>query len=504
MENYYLTTPIYYVNDKPHVGHAYTTIAADVLARYRRLRGDDVYFLTGTDENSQKNVEAAAKHGESDIKAYLDRMSTQWKETWQALDITFDDFIRTTEPRHLAGVEKFWKAVEATGDIYLGEYEGLYCTACEKFYTPGELVEGKCPDHKTEPKLIKEKNYFFKLSAYREKLLAHIDADPEFIMPVTRRNEVRSYVDKFMADVSISRESGTWGIPVPGHEGHVVYVWFDALINYLTGIGYGGDEAMFAKYWPADLHLVGKDIIKFHCALWPAMLMSAGLPLPKRVFAHGHFTVDGDKMSKSLGNVVNPVEIAATYGNDTLRYFLLREIPFGGDGDFSLGRLAQRYEGDLANDLGNLLHRTLSMTEKYFDGKVPAADIGDLSSAWEGYGQAMDALDFTAVLEGVWTLVRQCNHDIDAQKPWTLAKTDRVALAKWMYAWLERLRHVALMLLPIMPKVSSEILLQLGVAVPAAGAEYEKAKAWGGLVEGATIAKGAPLFPKKEQASGKA
>ncbi len=499
MPKYYLTTPIYYVNDVPHIGHFYTTVAADVLARYRRRRGDEVMFLTGTDENSQKNVEAAAKNGYAEIQPYLDMMSGRWRETWTALDISFDDFIRTTEDRHKKAVEKFWRAVEAKGDIYQGDYEGLYCAGCEAFVLESELVDGKCAIHKKEPNRLKEKNWFFRLSGYREKLLAHIDAHPEFIQPVGRRNEVRSYVDKFMSDVSISRESMKWGIPVPGDAKSVIYVWFDALINYLSGVGYGTDDAAFAKWWPADLHLVGKDIIKFHCALWPAMLLSAGLPLPRTVFAHGFFTVNGDKMSKSLGNVVDPKGVCATYGIDPVRYFLLREIGFGSDGDFSLARLAERYAGDLGNDLGNLLHRTLSMTEKYFAGKVPAPATGDTAAVWTAYEAAMDGLDFAAALDAAWGLMRDSNRLVDTEKPWVLAKTDTVRLANVMYTLLERLRQLSWLLEPFLPHIAPKIREQLGCAAAEQGKTWEQAKIWGGLPEGGTISKGEPLFPRLEE-----
>ncbi|MDD5251218.1 MAG: methionine--tRNA ligase [Patescibacteria group bacterium] len=502
---FFLTTPIYYVNDVPHIGHYYTTVAADVLARWHRLKGDDVFLLTGTDENSQKNVEAAAKRGydETRIQEYLDEMAANWRQTWDKLGISYDGFIRTTEDRHKAGVAQFWKAVAAKGDIYQGEYSGLYCPGCEAFVRESDLVDGKCPIHKKEPQVIKEKNYFFRLSAYREQLLKHIDEHPEFIQPTSRRNEVRSYIDKFMEDISITRESVKWGIPVPGDEANVIYVWFDALINYLTGVGYGSNEQEYRKRWPAQLHLVGKDIIKFHCALWPAMLLSAGVPLPERVFAHGFFTIDGVKMSKSLGNVVDPLAVSEKYGRDVVRFFLLREITFGEDGDFSFARLEQRYNSDLGNDLGNLLHRVLSMTEKYFDGKVPeAAQCAeapvDQAKTWERYEAAMSKLDFGDALDAIWEDLRWDNKHIDEVKPWTLAKTDRAELAKVMYYLLEHLRQTAWLLRPFVPEISEKILLQLGVAEAEGKKSLEEAKVWGGLPIGGTIAKGEPLFPRRE------
>lgn len=507
---FYITTPIYYVNDKPHVGHIYTTIAADVLALYRRMRGDEVFFLTGTDENSQKNTEAAAKLGYEDIGAYLDMMSGLWRDTFVKMGISNDDFIRTTEERHKKGVEKFWHIVRESGDIYEGEYEGMYCAGCEAFKLEGDLVDGLCPLHKKAPQAIKEKNYFFRLSAYRERLLAHIDEHADFIQPLSRRNEVRSYVENFMEDVSISRDVGSvkCGIPVPGDATQVIYVWFDALINYLTGVDFGTDEARFKKWWPADVHLVGKDIIKFHCALWPAMLMSAGMSLPEKVFAHGFFTIDGDKMSKSLGNAIDPLEITEKYGRDALRYFLLREITFGEDGDFSMRRLGERYSGDLANELGNLLHRTLAMAEKYTGGEVArgteGAEAGEgaegIVSAWDRYEAAMERLDFGGALETVWEILRASNKLVDDSKPWALAKEGKdEELREALYILLERLRHVAWMLRPFMPETSVRMLEQLGCAVADDGKGYEDVKHWGGLAEGTMIAKGEPLFPRLEE-----
>jgi len=503
-EKFYVTTPIYYINDKPHIGHVYTTIAADVLARYHRMRGEEVFFLTGTDENSQKNVEAAAKNGYENVQEYLDMMAETWQKTFSELEMTNNDFIRTTQERHVAGVNKFWAAVSEKGDIYEGEYEGMYCTGCEGFKLESDLVDGLCPMHKKAPDIIKEKNYFFKLTAYRDALLKHIDENPDFIQPVSRRNEVRSYVEKFMEDISISRDVGSVkaGIPVPGDESQVIYVWFDALLNYMTAVGYGTDDELYNKWWPADVHLVGKDIIKFHCALWPAMLMSAGLPLPKKVFAHGFFTIDGDKMSKSLGNVIDPLEVAEKYGRDPMRYFLLREITFGEDGDFSLQRLRERYQGDLGNDLGNLLHRTLSMTDKYMEGRVrkcESAKVREVSDdAWMRFDDAMDKLDFNAAIEVAWEILRWSNKYIDDKKPWALAKENPEEIPEVMYNLLERLRIAAWMLKPFMPETSDKIFTQLGIAEQESKKTYEQAKQWGGIPENATIAKGEPLFPRLE------
>ncbi len=498
-KKFFLTTPIYYVNGKPSIGHAYTTIAADVLARYHRMLGEEVFFLTGIDENSQKNVEAAKAAGkEGDIQGYLDEMAAVWQQTFDSLGLTHNRFIRTTEADHKLAVEKFWKAVETKGDIYQGTYEGLYCQGCEAFVTEGELVEGKCAIHKQAPEKLAEKNYFFRLTKYRDALLEHIGLHPEFIQPEARANEVLSYIRNFMTDVSISRETMRWGLPVPGDESQRIYVWFDALINYISGVGFGTNEKEFAKWWPVSVHLVGKDIIKFHCALWPAMLLSAGLPLPKKVFAHGFFTVDGEKMSKSLGNVIDPLEVVKQYDNDTLRYFLLREIPFGGDGDFSQDRLKQRYEGDLANELGNLVHRVLTMTEKYTEGNVPEVADGFLAGVWPAYHLAMEELRFHDALGVVWSLVRQANQFVEVQAPWQLAKIgEKKMLDDTLYVLLETLRHLAWMLSPFMPLSSERIFEQLGLEPPKEFTQsFESAWVWGELKPGILIKKGEPLFPK--------
>jgi len=501
-KSFYITTPIYYINGKPSIGHAYTTIVADALARYHRTRGEEVFFLTGTDENSQKNLEAAEKAGKGDdVKGYLNEMAALWERTFDGLGIRFDRFIRTTESDHAKAVEKFWKTVEKTGDIYEGEYEGLYCKGCEAFVNESDLTpDGMCPMHLKKPDHIKEKNYFFKLTAYREKLLAHIEAHPEFIQPNTRRNEIVSYIRDFMSDVSISRSSVATGLPVPGDDSQRIYVWFDALINYLTGIGYGVDEDKFKKFWPANLHLVGKDILKFHCALWPAMLMSAGIDLPKAVFAHGFFTIDGQKMSKSLGNIIDPVMVAQDYGNDALRYYLLRDIRLGEDGDFSFKRLESRYQTELGNELGNLNHRVLSMTEKYFGGLVPNKVDFSVSDKWATYEEALENVAPHDALDAVWSLIRESNQRIENTKPWALAKEGKTEeLSNVMYILLESLRHIAWMLLPLLPDTAEKMFEQLGLDI---GSELARsamdAKEWGGLGKGQVIKKGDPLFPRRE------
>ncbi|MFH1098434.1 MAG: methionine--tRNA ligase [Candidatus Uhrbacteria bacterium] len=518
MSKFYLTTPIYYVNDRPHIGHAYTTFAADAIVAWHRLRGDEVFFLTGTDENAQKNREAAAKQlGKSietvtraEVQTYVDEMSVVWQQAWDMLGIRYDRFIRTTEPAHIASVEKFIAAVQAKGDIYRGMYRGWYCVGCEAFVPESDLVDGKCPTHQRTPEQIEEDNYFFKLSKYRDALLQYIDKNPKFIQPESRRNEIVAYIDQHLTDISISRPMKNWGIPFPGDPDQAVYVWFDALVNYLTGVGYGSDDARFAKLWPATVHLVGKDIIKFHCALWPAMLMSAGLELPERVFAHGFFTISGQKMSKSLGNVIDPIAMAQKYGTDALRYFLAREIPFGGDGDFSEERLQQRYAADLQHGIGNFAARTIAMIHKYANGKAPAADgespavcnpsdctarAGRIDRAWEQYAVAMDELASHDALDVLTEVVRAGDRYIEAEHPWGLTKsgeTERLHRALGNLA--ETLRHVALMAVPFMPETADKILAALGQSDWRSERLSELQK-WGKIKEGTTVGELAHLFP---------
>ncbi len=468
MNTYYVTTPIYYINDKPHIGHAYTTIIADIFTRYHRMKGEDAFFLTGTDENSQKNIEAAQAVHENDIQRYLNAQSAVWRETWDSLGIGYSDFIRTTEDRHRQGVKKFFLKVYEQGDIYKGTYTGYYCKGCEAFVRESELVEGKCPVHPYDPQVIKEDNYFFKLTKYREQLLDYIDGHPDFIQPVSRRNEIRNYIEQHMEDISISRQSMTWGIPVPIDEQQVVYVWFDALINYLTGIGYGWNDELFQKYWPADVHLVGKDIIKFHCALWPAMLMAADLPLPKKVFAHGFFTIDGQKMGKSLGNVIDPGVIAKKYGIDVLRYYLSREIPFGADGDFSFSRLEERYTADLAKGLGNFTSRVATMAAKEYDAATPVTHDNEvvkaIEQAWIDWTAAMEGYSPEHALNALWNLISFGDKYIEQQKPWALSKDDQKRYTIVIRSLVEVLRHISVMVSPFMPATAEKIWSQLGVA----------------------------------------
>lgn len=511
---YYLTTPIYYINDKPHVGHAYCTIAADVLAKYHRMRGADVFFLTGIDENSQKNIEAAEKLGMGDrIQEYLDMQAAVWQQTWDSLGITNDDFIRTTEERHKQGVEKFWKRVQEQGDIYKGEYEGFYCIGCEEFIRPTDLVNGLCLIHKREPEKLLEQNYFFACSRYRDRLLAHIEQNPDFIQPQSRRNEVINYIRDHFEDISISRQTMKWGIPVPGDPEQVVYVWFDALINYLTGIGYGRDDELFNRYWPAALHLVGKEIIKFHCALWPVMLMSAGIPLPQRVFAHGFLTIDGKKMSKSLGNAIDPVEIAKIHGIDAMRYFLMREVSFGGDGDFSYERFSKRYETDLSKGIGNFVSRVLAMAEKdggstpislplsaqLLEGHAATAQkenmvVERVAEVWQEYEDAFDRIRPDEALEAVWHLISFGDRYIEEQKPWAIFKTDKEEYTQVMGILLELVRQASLLLYPFMPETARSIWRQLGVEDAHEKQYLSYLKEWRSVV-GERVSRGEALFP---------
>lgn len=422
---FFVTTPIYYVNDRPHIGHTYTTIAADVLARWHRQKGDDVLFSTGVDENSQKNVEAAQKAGK-EVGTYVDEMASVWDETFKQLGFTYDVFIRTTSEQHRKAVETLLKTIADHGDIYLGDYEGWYCVGCEAFVAENELVDGKCPVHRTEPKRIKEKNYFFRLSQYRDALLDHYQKCPEFVQPESARNKMLHYIENEIKDISISRQAQEWGIRLPQDSSHAVYVWFDALINYLTVTGYPTNEESFHKFWPADLHLIGKDIIKFHCAIWPAMLLSAGLALPNKIFAHGFFTIDGQKISKSLGNAINPLDLIKEYPLDAIRYYLLREIPFGADGDFSFDRLKERYNADLANGLGNLVSRSLNMIEKFWPEYSPEniAQTSTLEAVQKLslVDEDLNEVSFDKALGKIWDAISAADGLIETKKPWELAK----------------------------------------------------------------------------------
>lgn len=450
---FYVTTPIYYINDVPHIGHAYSTIAADTLARYYRekLGKDNVLFVTGTDENSQKTVDAAAKAGQS-TEAYTDDTAKKWQDIFDKLSIGYDRFIRTTEADHVKVVQDILQKVYDNGDIYKGTYEGLYCVGHEAFMKEDDLVDGLCPDHKKAPELIKEENWFFKLSKYEDRLKHYILDNPNFIRPQARRNEVLSFIEtKGLEDFSISRETAEWGIRLPFDDSQVAYVWFDALLNYVTAAGYGTDK--FDKWWPADLHIVGKDIIKFHCIYWPAMLWSAGLEIPHQIFAHGFFTNDGVKISKSLGNAIEPVEIVQKYGNDALRYFLLREITFGSDGDFGMQRFGEVYHSDLANNLGNLVSRLSAMLQKYNDSKYNEVKV---KPRYE-YEDDIQKLKFHTVLGEIFSWCDALNGAIEENKPWELYKRDPSKTVEVLSALACELILIAKYLLPFLPETSEKI-----------------------------------------------
>ncbi len=453
-KKFYITTPIYYVNDKPHIGHAYTTIAADVVARLHRLLGEDVFFLTGTDEHGAKIAQAAEKSGKSP-KEFVDEISAKFSFAWDSLGIAPHKFIRTTDKEHIVAVGKFLNKLKDSGKLYEGEYEGLYCVGHEAFIKESELVNGLCPEHKTKPLHLKEKNWFFKLSEY-QKILEEKISDNDFVIrPEARRNEVLSFVRQGLEDIAISRPNVKWGIPLPWDENQTVYVWVEALFNYCSAIGYGEDEENFRKFWPADAHLMAKDIIKFHCVIWPALLLAIGEEIPKKVFAHGFFTVDGQKMSKTVGNVIDPNDWVAKYGPDAVRYFLLREVPFGQDGDVSEEKLKARFNGDLANGLGNLFSRVTDMIEKYLDGQIEdfADSPKDLSGAWESFYN----FDFSEGLVLIWKEIAWANQLIDKSKPWELVKTDPDKVKTLLLSLAALLLEIAAKLSPIMPETAQKI-----------------------------------------------
>ncbi|HXM85452.1 MAG TPA: methionine--tRNA ligase, partial [Stellaceae bacterium] len=450
---FYITTPIYYVNDSPHLGHAYTSVACDALARFMRLDGRRVLFLTGTDEHGQKVAKSARDAGVAP-QEFCDRVSQNFRAMTKLMDISNDQFIRTTEPRHVTACQALWRELEKRGEIYLGRFKGWYSVRDEAFYEESELVGGKAPTG-ADVEWVEEENYFFKLSAWQDRLLAYYDAHPDFIAPKSRRNEVVSFVKGGLNDLSVSRTSFDWGVPVPGNSKHVMYVWLDALTNYLTAVGYPDTGAAdYKTFWPADIHVVGKDIVRFHCVYWPAFLMAAGLEVPKRVFAHGWWTVEGQKMSKSLGNFIAPQQLVEQYGVDAVRYFMLRELPFGADGDFSRRAVVGRINGDLANDFGNLAQRVLSMVQSYCGGKLPepgafkAADENLLASARGLLAKARTEMAepaFHRALETIWQVVGAANRYVDEQAPWTLRKTDTVRLGTVLYTLAETIRHLAIL-----------------------------------------------------------
>jgi len=513
MTSFYITTPIYYVNDIPHLGHAYPSIVADVMARFHRSQGEEVFFLTGTDEHGQKIERAASAKGESPIQL-ADRVVSRFRQTWENLNIRHDDFIRTTEPRHEKVVSQIWKRMEEAGDIYLGEYDGQYCVACEEYYTEGQLDDGKtCPVHGTEVEHLKQPSYFFRMSRYQDQLLEHFEAHPDFVRPAIRRNEIVSFIKGGLRDLSISRNTFNWGIKVPDDPEHVIYVWVDALTNYISALGgfKSASAEQYATFWPADIHLIGKDILRFHSVYWPTMLMSAGLPLPKCIFAHGWWTINGQKMSKSLRNVVEPNMLADDVGRDALRYYVLRETPLGNDGDFSHTGLIHRINAELANDLGNLLNRSLAMAGRYTDGLVPAfaedleaeevdrefialaRDVRDRAAA------AFEAVSTSKALEIIWELVRGGNKYIDTTAPYTLIKDPekKRRVEEVVANFLEALRWISLLTAPVMPDKAIEIRRQLGLGTAdEAGQLARWPKEWGLLPEGLELKRGEPLFPR--------
>ncbi len=513
MGKFYITTPIYYPSDNLHIGHAYTTVAADALARFHRLIGDETYFLTGTDEHGQKIQRKAEEKGTTP-RRYVDGIVAGIRDLWQRLAITNDDFIRTTEPRHEHGVQEIFRRLYEQGDIYKSEYEGWYCTPCESFWLDRQLVEGKCPDCGREAELVREESYFFRLSKYADRLLAHIEAHPEFIQPVSRKNEmVNNFLRPGLEDLCVSRTTFNWGVQVPFDPKHVVYVWLDALSNYITALGYPKETELFKRFWPADVHLVGKEIVRFHTIIWPITLMALGLPLPNQVFGHGWLVLEGGKMSKSKGNVIDPLVLIDRYGLDAVRYYLLREIPFGSDGFYSEEALILRMNTDLANDLGNLLHRTLSMVEKFAGGRVPgpgryeALDLdvqAVAAQSREGLERHLASLEISDALATVFRLVSRANKYIDEAAPWSLARQPetRERLATVLYTMAETLRVVGIMLTPFLVETPGKIWRQLGLSGDPAAAW--SAVGWGGFPADTAIAKGALIFPRIETEKGEA
>jgi methionyl-tRNA synthetase len=513
---YYLTTPIYYVNDAPHVGTAYTTVNADALARWHRLLGDDVYFMTGTDEHGAKIVEAAEAHGTTP-QEWTDRTSARFVEAWKRLDISNDDFIRTTEPRHHAVVQEFLQRIYDNGFIELGQYTGLYCVSCEDYYTADQLVDGKCPVHGRAVVEMREDNYFFKLSAFEDRLLKYYDDHPDFVRPTSKRNEALGFIRGGLNDVSITRTSFRWGVPVPWDGAHVFYVWYDALINYLTVASYGSDPARFSSLWGVAHHLIGKDILKFHCVWWPAMCMAAGIDPPQEIFVHGYLLMGGQKLGKTMiqsgvagvGDEartlkitdVSPLSLADDFGVDPLRYHLLREVALGGDGDFSYEGIVGRYNSDLANNLGNLVSRVATVVHSKCDGVGPAPDLtsslaGSAAEALRASTEAWGGWAPHEALEATWRLIGATNTELEATEPWKMEPGPAVGAV--LGNALEVLRIVAILISPAMPSTASEIWRRIGLEGDPGKVRLPEAAAWGAYPGGLPVVKGAPLFPRRK------
>jgi methionyl-tRNA synthetase len=508
---FYLTTAIDYANNVPHLGTAYEKICADIIARHMRLRGLDTFFSMGNDEHSQNVLKGAAAKGLS-AEEFTARMAGIFESTWAGVEISYDRFVRTSEAKHERAVKEMFRRIEAQGDIYKAKYAGWYCVSCEGFLKQEDLVEGKCPVHKREPEWIEEENLFFRLSKYAPAVLEHIKSNPGFVRPESRRNEITSFIESGVSDVSISRAGDAWGIRVPSQPDHVFYVWFDALINYLTSVGFPDDEKQFARYWPADLHVIGKDITRFHCILWPAMLMSAGLELPIAIHGHGFVTFKGEKMSKTLGNIVEPLDIAGTYGPDALRYYLAREVVFGKDGDFTWEQFIQRYNSELANDLGNLLSRTCSMLGRYFDGRIPdegrpRGEVGEAMKATcretaDAYFGFMGRYEIHNGIAEVFKVIRAANRFIEEKAPWALMKREggKEEAARVLFTIAEVLRQTAVLLFPFIPSKAQGIWDALGIDGKIGDTLYEESLRWHDSWENVSRRLGEPvvLFPRIE------